>query len=255
MPRGPHAPRCTTTVPIVADIWSTLQRRVRASGGAPLVTYLDAQTRERTELSATSLANAAAKIANALLDEYDLEPGAVIALDLPLHWQRSAWCAGAWTAGCVVVPGAADADLRVTTLERVRPENRDTLVVSMHPFGLPIEDALPDGVQDATLAVRRQPDAYLGAPPQAGDAALALPTGTLDQSALLDAARDLAERVGLEPGGCLLVTDAADPDDAWLGCLPVPLARDASVVLLHGGDVDALIAQERVTARAPTASG
>ena len=86
----------------VTDVWSLLQRRRRESAGAPLVTFLDAGTGERTELSAVSVENAAAKIANALRDEYDLGPGAAIGLRLPLHWQRSAWCAGAWTAGCVV---------------------------------------------------------------------------------------------------------------------------------------------------------
>ncbi len=60
----------------VTDVWSLLQRRRRDGAGAPLVTFVDAATGERTELSAVSLENAAAKIANALRDEYDLGPGA-----------------------------------------------------------------------------------------------------------------------------------------------------------------------------------
>ncbi len=92
------------TVLSVSDLWTLLQRRRREGAGAPVVTYVDADAGERTELSAVSLENAAAKIANALRDEYDLGPGATIGLRLPLHWQRSAWCAGAWTAG---LPGRA----------------------------------------------------------------------------------------------------------------------------------------------------
>ena len=238
------------------DVWTVLQQRVRRSGGAPLVTYLDAATGERTELSATSLANAAAKIANALRDEYGLEPGDTVALDLPLHWQRSTWCAGAWTAGCVVVPGLADAALAITVQERAQEATAMTsspvAVASLHPFGLPLTDPLPLGAEDATLVVRQQPDAYLFEPPAPQAPALLLDGALLTQAQLLDAGRQRAEVCGLQPGGRLLVTSTDDEaGDQWLGCLAVPLAAEASVVLVTGGldDLGRIEQQEQITAR------
>ncbi len=243
----------------MADIWSALEKRVRTAGGTPLVTYVDATTSERTELSATSLANAAAKIANALRDEYDLEAGSRISIDLPLHWQRSAWCAGAWTAGCSVRPGLDEADLVVTSAahaQRAATLSSPAVAVSLHPFGLPLTDALPVGITDATLAVRQQPDAYLFERPQAGDLALVLDSGSLTQAQLLDAASALADQCGLVDGGRLLVLDTAsdttsDDVDRWLAGLAVPLVRDAAVVLVTGPSVEALTslaATERITA-------
>lgn len=244
----PHAPYRYGAA--VADIWSLLQARRRADPGVPMVTYVDLAAQERTELSVASVENAAAKIANALQQEYDLGPGARVALHLPLHWQRSTWCAGIWTAGCVVVPGAPEADLIVADPDAAgHVVGRDVAVVSMHPFGLPHSGPLPPGAEDVTLTVRQQPDAFLGAPPAPTDAALTTDDRTWDQSELLEWARDRAGRWGLSAGGRLLVDDATDPLDAWVGCLAAPLALGASVVLVRGDGSD-VADQERITARA-----
>lgn len=235
------------------DAWTLLQGRRRTAGGLPVVTTIDASG--RSELSATSLENAAAKIANALRDEFDLEPGAVVGVDLPQHWQRTAWCAGAWTAGCVLAPDSVDADLVVTwpgraaaLLERGAPE---VGVVSLHPLGLPGGDPLPPGVIELTLAVRQQPDAYLFDPPTGSSPALRLPDRLLSQSQALTEGDRLARAWGLERGGRLLVGPGLDPVDSWLAALAVPLAADASIVLAPLGDADGRNAeQERVTATA-----
>ena len=228
------------------------------------MTFVDAARDERTELSAVSLENAAAKIANALRAEFELEPGALLGLHLPQHWQRAAWCAGAWTAGCVVVPDGppAQMDLLVSSPERAESlaaEGRSPAlaVVSMHPFGLPLSTDPPAGAVDVTLAVRQQPDAYLFEPPGPADAALRIEGRVMTQEQALDAAAELAARWGLVAGGRLLVGPDLDALDAWLACVAVPLVADASVVLLGDGPAsDALIERERVTATAgSSASG
>lgn len=239
----------------MTDVWSLLQRRRRDGAGAPLVTFVDADTGERTELSAVSLENAAAKIANALRDEYDLDAGATIGLRLPLHWQRSAWCAGAWTAGCLVAPGSAEADLVVTTAAEATARAGTVprlAAVSLHPFGLPIAEPLPAGVDDVTLAVRQQPDAYLFDPPTATTAAFRTHDGVLDQAGVVELALARGAEWGLGPGGRLLVRDTAADEDGWLAALAVPLACRAAVVLVRGtGDTDRIEEQEQVTARVP----
>ena len=238
------------------DTWSMLQARRRTSPGLPLVTYLDTTRGERTELSATSVENAAAKVANALRDEFELEPGAVVALHLPFHWQRSVWCAGIWTAGCIVAvdgdPGGADlivaGPAEAGTL--TGRTSGDIAVVSLHPLGLPTTGALPVGAFDVTLAVRQQPDGYLFEPPTAHRPALRLGSGAMltgvevGELALQRAAQWL-----LAPAGRLLVDDSVDVLDGWLAALAIPLHADASVLMVRGSDqLDRVREQERITA-------
>ena len=225
------------------------------------MTSIDEATGARTELSATSLENAAAKIANALRDEFDLEAGARVGLLLPLHWQRAAWCAGVWTAGCIVDldADATSVDLFVTTIDDAAgvtgPARRDVAVVSLHPFGLPLSEPLPDGSIDVTLAVRQQPDAYLFEPPSGDLSALTCAGRTMSQQEVLDMARTRAADWGLGTGGRLLASDDIDLIDGWLAAVAVPLVADASVVLARNiADADQLVGQERITARA-TSSG
>lgn len=254
----------------MVDAWSLLQSRVRSSGAAPFVTYVDAGTGERTELSAVSVANAAAKIANAIRGEFDCEPGEILDLDLPLHWQWTSWCLGTWVAGCEVrpqCPPASDASVTVTTLDRARlrdAERSRVVVASLHPFGLPITEPLPPGVEDATIIVRQQPDAYLFDPGAGDAAALVLGDTSGTQDEVLERARGLADAVGVRRGGRLLVpADRADLD-GWLACAALPLAADCSIVIVRGSaddgtpgaaSVKSIALQEQVTARLTRESG
>lgn len=248
---------------LVTDVLTALRSRLRADGAGPMVTFVNAITGERTELSATSLANAASKIANALRDEFDLDVGARVALRIPPHWQRATWLAGALVAGCVVDALAGepiDADLVVAGPDEagdLAAGGASVAVVSLHPFGLPITEPLPGGCFDVTLAVRQQPDAYLHEPPAADLPAWLLPDGdVLSQDGLLALGAARAAEWGLERGGRLLVGPSVDPADAWLASLVVPLAASASVILVNGtADLDAIARQERTTAQPPTRPG
>jgi uncharacterized protein (TIGR03089 family) len=237
----------------MTDAWSALQARKRENPGAPVVTYLDAIRGERVELSATTLENAAAKIANALRDEFDFEQGSSICLRLPLHWQRAAWVGGIWTAGCcIVLDDASLAELVVVgerTLEDIDPSGPPVLVVSQHPFGLPITAPLPAGVADATHAVRAQPDAFMFEPPHSSLAALQVEDEMWTQERVWERAAQLADEWGLVEGGRLLVADDLDPRDSVIACLAVPLVGRGSVVLAAEGIERAqVIESERITA-------
>jgi uncharacterized protein (TIGR03089 family) len=236
-----------------------LQQRRRTAPALPVVTHVDGRAGTRTELSAVSLENAAAKIANALRDEFELESGAVLGLRLPVHWQRAAWCAGAWTAGCAIDVQSDDVDLVVTTPQGAAALGGTTrapiVVVSLHPFGLPVDAALPPGVADVTLAVRQQPDAYLFDPPTGATPAWRESGATASQQEVLIRARELAGAWGLGTTGTLLADERLAEADGWLAALAVPLATGASVVLASNvADLESVVAQERVTARAVSAA-
>ncbi|MEI6362259.1 MAG: TIGR03089 family protein [Actinomycetes bacterium] len=237
----------------MGDAWSALQARKRANPGAPLVTYVDTARGERVELSSTSVENAAAKIANALRDEFDCEAGARVSISLPMHWQRTAWCAGIWTAGCLLaLDDLGTTDLTVLDEHSALTSSStagEVVAVSLHPFGLPISAVLPSGIQDATVSVRNQPDAYLFEPPLPSYPALVWNAEERSQEQVLDQAAALAARWGLSAGGRLLVAGGIDLVDAWLACLAVPLVTGGSVVLATGDvDADVIVAAERITA-------
>ena len=231
---------------------------MRASGANPLVTHVGSDG--RTELSATSVANAAAKIANALLDECDCAPGDVIVVALPPHWQRTCWLAGAWLAGVAVAvvddptkAAATAADVGAVLVVVGSPDAAQiasapcpVAAVSLHPLGLP--QPVPDGAVDASALVRVQPDAFLGVPADGSAPAFVDATGAVhSQDDLLAMAAQRAADWGLVEGGRLRVDPSLRGDDAWLAVLAVPLAARAAVVIA----VEADGVTERVTASVP----
>ena len=85
----------------------------------PLITFYDDATGERIELSAVTTGNWAAKAANLLRDEGDLEPGGRVAVLLPAHWQTAAVLLASWWCGAEVVADPLDADWVACDSERV----------------------------------------------------------------------------------------------------------------------------------------
>jgi uncharacterized protein (TIGR03089 family) len=159
------------------------------------------------ELSGASVANAAAKIANTLVNEFDLEPGDRVGVHLPWHWQRVTWLVGIWSAGCEALPGGGAACALVVAGPREAAELAgEVQVVSTHPFGMPLSSEqqaqLPDGAQDVTLLVRAQPDQQL----LVGDHSDRVALDGMTQQQLLNlghtfaAEYPTATRLGITPG-------------------------------------------------------
>lgn len=145
--------------------YAALLTRIGADPASPMVTFRDLTTGERMELSAASLGNAIAKTAGLLRDDLDIQPGAVVMLDLPLHWQRVVWIGACAATGAVVATGAdtSEADVFVTHREHLDlgagvPE---VVLVSLAPFGLPEPGGVPSGVNDAAVAMRAHPDTFV----------------------------------------------------------------------------------------------
>lgn len=84
-------------------------RLLREDAAAPRITCYDdtdGPTRgERIELSGRVLGTWAAKAANALQEEWDLEPGGLVRLDLDAHWRVLYWALATWQVGGGVVLG------------------------------------------------------------------------------------------------------------------------------------------------------
>ncbi|CAM3119293.1 TIGR03089 family protein [Saccharomonospora xinjiangensis] len=80
-----------------------LRPMLSASAGKPAITHYDDTAGSRIELSVATLANWAAKTANWLVEEFDVEPGDKVAVNLPAHWQTASVLLGAWWCGAHVV--------------------------------------------------------------------------------------------------------------------------------------------------------
>jgi uncharacterized protein (TIGR03089 family) len=119
-----------------------------------MLTWYDAETGERTELSGATLGNWVAKTANLLVDGCGLRPGDVAVVDLPPHWQTAAILLACWTAGLTVAKDTGDVSFGLS-------QSTADYVVGLHPFALPVRD-VPPGAQDWVLAARVHGDHYRG---------------------------------------------------------------------------------------------
>ena len=79
-----------------------LLRPLLAAAAQPLITYYDDALGARVELSRATTANWAAKTANWLLYEWDVQVGTPIAVRLPAHWQTLGVLLGAWWCGATI---------------------------------------------------------------------------------------------------------------------------------------------------------
>lgn len=203
-----------------------LTARIRTDPGSPLITWYGEGGR-REELSATTFANAVAKTAALLGDEWDLDDGTTVRLDLPLHWQAAVWLASCDVAGLTVV-WDAPADLIVAVDPDPHPGIR-SVAVSTAPFGLPGAPPRP-GVLDHARDAMGQPD-LLTVPPVGG--AWSVAGDHWEEPTIRRHTRDLIDRAGERP-----LVHGPLTARTGLACWPLPLLG-RSVVLLGDPTVDA----------------
>lgn len=205
----------------------------------PLLTYYDDASGERTELSAATLANWAAKTANLLVDGVGGAPGDAVAVRLPAHWLTAGILFGVWMCGLVVTDraaGAAAAFADLPALPEVRSAG-EVYAVALRPLGAGFGPGagLPADAADYAVEVRAYGDRYLGPPADGRAPALDRAGRRLSGAELVTAAR----AAGLPPGCRLLVTGVDDP----LRWLLAPLAAGGSVVVCRNADPTLLAAR------------
>ncbi|MGW5052864.1 TIGR03089 family protein [Actinokineospora sp. NPDC004072] len=208
----------------------------RLSPARPAVTHYDDAAGTRVELSGATLANWAAKTANWLVDEHDVEPGDPVAVRLPAHWQTAGVLLGAWWCGADVVAGG---DARVTFVAPGGSGSGVLAAVSLDPMGRdlggPVGAAL-DFVGEARLCG----DDFLGGPvPDDAPALAGMPVAEV-----LAAARAR----GLPDGARVLSTMDWTVPDGVLAAVVAPLLAGGSVVQVSNpARLDAHRAAERTT--------
>ncbi|MCF8611813.1 TIGR03089 family protein [Gordonia sp. HY285] len=212
-----------------------------ADHARPLFTFYDEGTGERTELSAATLGNWAAKIANYLRDEIGLAPGDEVRVDLPEHWQSAAVLLGAWWAGAHVLVDDADGDARVVFTSRGRLDAHDAdevVVVPLDPFAMGSRE-LPIGVNDFGESVRAHGDQYR----PSGTGRLALNDLSTETLAATESTARQGDRIVSTLPWNTAETIAAN--------VVAPLLHGASLVWVRGADAErvaAIAAMEKATA-------
>lgn len=212
-----------------------------ADPARPLLTYYNESTGERTELSAATLGNWAAKIGNYLRDETMAAPGDPVQVDLPEHWQSAAVLLGAWWAGLQVrLDGEPAPDIAApvfTAADRIDryPDADPLIVVPLDPFAMAAPQ-LPVGVDDFGTAIRAHGDRF--APAGSGAAAL----GARPLSEVADAARTAAGADAITAGARVLSTREWRTADGIVTALLAPLLTGASLVWVGGTDDDERLA-------------
>jgi uncharacterized protein (TIGR03089 family) len=231
---------------------------VRQDPTAPLVTYYDDGTGERTELSGATLDNWVAKTANLLVDGAGLGSGDIVAVLLPPHWQSAAILLGTWAAGLAADLGGAPEPVGAlfTTPERAGTAAAwpaaDRYATGLLPLAAPLR-GVPPGYTDYVVEVRAFGDRYAPVQPVTGsDRAIvgfsgsSAPAGrpgaggntARDHREVCRSAAARAADLGIGPGDRVLVDGRAYPDPAdWL---LAPLVAGASVVLCANLDTGRL---------------
>nr|WP_042195604.1 TIGR03089 family protein [Kibdelosporangium sp. MJ126-NF4]CEL22110.1 FIG00820217: hypothetical protein [Kibdelosporangium sp. MJ126-NF4]CTQ92891.1 FIG00820217: hypothetical protein [Kibdelosporangium sp. MJ126-NF4] len=203
----------------------------------PLITHYDDAAGTRVELSVATLANWAAKTANWLSEEFDVEAGTPVMVDLPAHWQTAGVLLGAWWCGAHITTTAPDVAL--TTVDGSAPSGAAWAVVSLDPMGMGLRGAPPDGAVDYISESRMFGDDFFPLDTVA-DSTPAL--GTMSVAEVVAAARERAVS-----GRVLSTMEWSVPDGVISGLLSVLAGGGSLVQVSNPSTADAHLESERAT--------
>ena len=212
--------------------------------GTPRLTCYDETTGGRTDLSAQTLDNWASKIANMLHDEFDVEAGDSVWIDLPLIWQAPCLILGCERAGVEISdeePMAVFTTVGKLSEWEERCPDAYLAAVTEDAFGRGVVECggtIPPGVIDFGPEVRFHPDVYLGS---GGDESQAL-LGEKSAAELVADARNHSTQIGLETKarilsrGWLSDEDGAIDPQLWADNILASWVNGGAAVVVRGGD-------------------
>jgi uncharacterized protein (TIGR03089 family) len=233
---------------------SVLAEILRSDPARPRVTFYEdtaGTTRgERIELSGKVLANWVSKAANALQDEYDLGPGAVVRLSLPPHWRALYWALAVWSVGATLdVAGGPSPDLWIcddpdAVAAMLEPAPGEVVLVTLDALARAHAGPVPGGAMDEARELATYGDRFAAAAEPAPDDLALITEGTHTPYSTVVPQRDWPDGARVNLAG-----DLAQVLEATLAAWAV----DGSVVLARsgqhaGGDQqDGRLASEHVT--------
>ena len=196
----------------------------------PLLTYYDDATGERTELSATSLANWVAKTANLLRDDLGATRATGSRCCCRRTGRRRRSCSAPGPRPPWSGPTPDGAAVAFATADRL-PEAAaadEVFALSLAPLGRGFADGPPPGARDYSVEVLTMADRWSGRP--VPDAVPALDTGgsTVTAGDLVEIALRRAAELGLVAGDRVLSTQP------WTS--PTTLARRPAGAAGRGGE-------------------
>ena len=228
------------------SLTESLLRPLLSAPARPLITHYDDDAGTRVELSVATMANWAAKTANWLTQEWDVEPGDRVAVLTPAHWQTAAILLGAWWCGAAVTDDPAGAVVAFVAPDGAAPGAETVAVASLDPMGQDLGTP-PDGTVDYVGDARLHGDDFLALTPVPPDTPCLLES-TVDE--VRTAARVRAEALGIAGTDRVLSTmDWTMPDGVLDGLVAV-LAAGASLVQVSNADptrLDSRRSAERTT--------
>lgn len=258
---------------MTADLPASALAHARREPGAPLVTFYDDDTGERTELSRATAQNWVAKTGGFLEGELEVEPGDRVALALHPHWQTQVTALACWAVGAAVVPADPDrgaghvaAVLRDTAAAVVvaredllaelaagrsaLPALREVAGASQRPLGARLRST-PPGVLDLAAEVPPQPDDWAPAAPVEPDVEAVTTAGSaLTAGALAARAGAVTAALALSAADRLLLAPPADAVDTLVLAVAAPARSGSGVVLCRrwpGAGLAHRLEQERVS--------
>ncbi|WJZ01899.1 TIGR03089 family protein [Corynebacterium freiburgense] len=193
-----------------------LRHLLDAQATTPRLTVYNETTGARLDFSAITLDNWAAKVANMLVEEFDLSPGESIRIDLPAGWQTVVLVLGALAAG-IEPKFSGEGDVLFTAPDRLADLEGWIALVSDDPFGRGIAETggeVPPGIIDFGPTVRLYGDVFDAPTPALPDIVpTSLPAKVRTLATGWTDAQSFAAQV-LEPlaagGSTVIVTGLAD---------------------------------------------
>ncbi len=235
-------------MPTPAAVLRTLNARDSA---APRITCYDdvpgPTAGERIELSGRVLGTWVNKAANALQEEWDLEPGSVVRLSMRAHWRVLYWAWAVWSVGGHLdLDGRTPAELVVTDDPAALPSDGPAVLVTRGALARSAGTTLPSGVMDEAADLASYGDVFdAWQEPSEDDPALTVDGRTFTHGEVVAAIGDETAAKGVRRH----LVDPTTPD--LVRAALAVWAVDGSLVV-QLGDVDADPLSRRATSEGVT---
>ena len=224
-----------------------LRPLLKSAPARPLITHYDHGAGTRVELSVATMANWAAKTANWLATDCDVEPGSPVAVLLPAHWQTVGVLLGAWWCGATVTDDPTGASVAFVAPGGDAAGADLIAIASLDPMGRDLGAPPSGGAVDYIGEARIHGDDFLAITPVPGTTPALIGSSVDD---LLATAGKRADTLGLDRESRVLSTRDWPLPDGVLDPVLAVLAAGASLVQVSNPDpakLDALRATERTT--------